>query len=169
MVQSPNQTKTTPGRHMDANTTPPPFQRRDQSHSNYCPNNTLCYDRTQCSDPIQLHPITCVSPYHIPKLWLIFGVIIIYVHHHELTDLNHIACRLIYENQMTKLSSQRQGLRRMTKAEPLQLPEEPIVERYSSIKPKRYLLRKLNLDLKSSLRRNGRFWPRSVKLLVRPK
>ena len=31
------------------------------------------------------------------------------------------------------------------------------VERYSLIKPKKYLLRKLNLGLKASLRRNGRF------------
>ena len=43
------------------------------------------------------------------------------------------------------------------------------VEQYSLIKPKKYLLQKLNLGLKASLRQNGRFWPQSVKLLIQPK
>ena len=51
--------------HVDADTTPPHFLRRHQSHSKYCPINTLSYDRTQCSDTIGCHPLTCGSSYHI--------------------------------------------------------------------------------------------------------
>ena len=55
-----------PPQHIDANTTPPHSPRRHQSHSNYRPVNTMCYNRTQCSDTIGYHPLICVSLYHIP-------------------------------------------------------------------------------------------------------